>query len=430
MVTGNEYIFGNIYQARDYILEQERNALKADARRQKPLMCVPANVDFTKPFTPDAVQPIPVDNLDYPFSGYFNNAPENAFIMKRLFSGRYAFEPNLKCRKYLFRGETEFHSPCRPNLYRDPGKKYFLDSMIHGDEMFRLILSHPLVQLLDLGVDLDGRHYRFEMNLYGLIQHYYNKSALLDLTSDIDVALFFATQEYDWESDTYSPIVDENHECGVLYYYDIDVFRDFRKQADGELLSTIGLQVFPRSGRQSGFLYQCGKDRNFNELPQLKAFRFKHAADIAREIYEKMDGGKKLFPRDILQLHWRNAVRDENKVSVDAVKINLTRNPHETVKSITDKLRNDYRIDVDEYKPVLTTEELHEYYESMKDGRVWREFCSQIFIPGDTGGRMMADLLNVPNKEEYKWAFVEGIDHSVEYDKGYLLKKYKHILEG
>lgn len=27
-----------------------------------------------------------------------------------------------------------------------------------------------------------------------------------------------------------------------------------------------------------------------------------------------------------------------------------------------------------------------------------------------------------------KWAFKEGILHSVDYDKGFLLKKYKHIL--
>lgn len=429
MVTGNEHIFDNIYEARDYVIDLEQKALAADDQRQNAPVCVPADFDFTKPCDSSVIKPIPVNHLDYPLSSYFNEAPEKAFIMKRLFSGRYAFKPNLKFRKFLFRGETEFHSPCKPNLYRDSKKKYFLDSMIHGDEMFGLILSHPLVQLLDMGVDLDGQHYRFEMNLYGLIQHYYNKSALLDLTSDIDVALFFATQQYDWQTDTYSPIVDENHDFGVLYYYDIDINRDFKRQVDGELLSTIGLQVFPRSGRQSGFLYQCDKDRNFNDLPQLKAFLFKHNAKIAEEISAKMDGGTRLFPHDILQSHWRNASRDEKKVSVDAVRFNLTRNPYETVKTITDKLRVDYQIEVDDYRPMLSAEELHEYYESMKDGKVWKEFCSQIYIPGDINGKMMADLLDVPNKEEYKWAFVEGIDHPIDYDKGFLLNIYKHILQ-
>lgn len=35
----------------------------------------------------------------------------------------------------------------------------------------------------------------------------------------------------------------------------------------------------------------------------------------------------------------------------------------------------------------------------------------------------MSDLLDVPNKPEYEWAFKEGIPHSVDYDKGFLLKK-------
>ena len=65
----------------------------------------------------------------------------------------------------------------------------------------------------------------------------------------------------------------------------------------------------------------------------------------------------------------------------------------------------------------------------MKDGKVWNEFCSQIFIPGDTNGKMMADLLDVPYKEEYKWAFVEDFDHQKDFDKGFLLKIYKHILQ-
>lgn len=429
MVTGYEYVFDNIYQARDYIIDNERKALSADVLRKAPPPCIPRNPRFSTSFESAKETPIPVDSIDYPLNSYFNAAPDHAFIMTRLQSGRFVLKPNLAHRKYLFRGEPEFHNPCKPNLFRNPKKKYFLDWMIHGDEMALLILSHPLVQLLDLGVYLSGRHIRFEMNLHGLIQHYYNKTDLLDLTSDIDVAMFFATQNYDWKTDSYSPIIDRNHEPGVLYYYDIDFNRDFQRQQDGELLSTIGLQVFPRSGRQSGFLYQCSIDKNFNDLPQLRAFRFKHDAQVAQEIYEKMNGGEKLFPYDILQSHWRNFNRDKDKVSEAAVRFNHTRNQNETMSSLISRLKNEYQIDVDNYKPVLTGEELGEYYESMKDGTLWEEFCSRIVIPGDIDGRMMNDLKNVPNKSEYQWAFAGNDSYELNYDDGYLLKKYKHILK-
>lgn len=427
MVAGNEYLFDNIYEAKDYILEQERNALVNDDSRKTPPIVFRAP-DFNRPFDEDLAKPIPVDNLDYPQAAFFNNADDGKFIMTRLASGRYSLKPNLRHRKFLYRGETEFHSPCKPNLFRDVKKNYFLDLLIHGDEMFRLILSHPLVQLLDLGIMLNGQQIRFEMNLYGLIQHYYNKSSLLDLTSDIDVALFFATQHYDSRTDSYSPITDDSHDPGVLYYYNIDIKRDFQLQPNGEQLSTIGLQVFPRSGRQRGFLYDCNMHTNFNDLPQLCAFRFRHNARIAQEIYEQMEGGKRLFPHDILEAHWMNNKRDPNMVSVDAIRLNLTRNIGETMDSIQKKLVIDYHIKVDDYKSVPSADELHEYYEAVKHEDLWNKFCDLIYIPGDKDGKMMADLRAVPNKPEYEWAFKEGVPHVIDFDKGYLLQQYKHIL--
>ena len=253
MVTGEEFVFENIYEARDYILSLEAKVLAKDINRKSTPICINPpqyNVPFDK-YIKNAI--IPMDSLDYSYSAYFNYADDDKFIMTRLNSGRYSLNPNLRNRKFLFRGESEFHPICKPNLYRNPKKQYFLDSFIYGDEMIRLILSHPLVQLLDLGIKLNNKLCRFEMNYYGLLQHYYNKTSLLDLTSDISVALFFATQEYDPKYDKYSPITDKNHEVGIIYYYDIDIDRDFKLEVNGELLTTIGLQVFPRSGRQKGF---------------------------------------------------------------------------------------------------------------------------------------------------------------------------------
>lgn len=426
MVTGEEYIFENIYEARDYILSMESKALQSDSHRSTAPICMHPTM-FNAPFEEfkkDAF--IPTDSLDYPLSAYYNNADDCKFIMTKLQSGRYSLKPNLKNRYYLFRGESEFHSPCKPNLFRNPRKKYFLDSMIYGDEMVRVILSHPLVQLLDLGVKLNGSVYRFEMNLYGLLQHYYNKSSLLDLTSDIDVALFFATQKYDWESDKYTPIIDENHEAGILYYYEIDINRDFQQQLNGEQLSTIGLQVFPRSGRQKGFLYNLNMHSNFNDLPQLKAFRFRHNAVIAQEISEQMNCGEKLFPHDILKAHWRSHLRRNDVVSKDAIMINLTRNSNETYESIEARLKQEYNISTEDYIPIFTEEELHEYYNSVD--AYWKDFCDQIYIPGDIDGRMITDLVNIPNNPEYEWAFKENKQYKIDYNQGYLSRLYKHIL--
>ena len=413
MVDGTEKVFDNIYEAKDYILRLEQSELSADKLRWEVI---------------PSIWPSP-ESLWHPKVAYLNEADEDKFIMKQLQSGRYSLSPNLKSRKFLFRGEAEFHDPCKPSLFRDAEKTYFLDPLIYGHEMFRLILSHPLVQLLDMGVLLNKHLVRFEMNLYGLTQHYYNKTSLLDLTSDIDVALFFATQSYEWKTDSYSPLVDETHEPGILYYYDLNCMTDFLFTSR---LSTIGLQVFPRSGRQKGFLYACGSDVNFNHLRQVHAVRFKHNAEIAQEISDKMrEEGRQLFPHDILENHWsqRHPLRmQEKRVSYDAVLINKRFNEEESFESLRMKLENDYGIEVADYKPVLTSDELHQYYEDVRTDNLWEKFCDQIYIPADMDGKMMADLRNVPNHPRYKWAFKEDVPSQLDYDQGYLLKLYEKVL--
>lgn len=77
MVTGNEYIFGNIDEALKYVLDTERNALAKDILRQTPPMMmhhIPGM--FSQPFSDEMARQayVPVDSLDYPLSAWFNNA--------------------------------------------------------------------------------------------------------------------------------------------------------------------------------------------------------------------------------------------------------------------------------------------------------------------------------------------------------------------
>lgn len=182
MVTGTEYIFENIDEALKYVLDLEQKALESDTYRQfPPMMMRHISGMFSQLFSDEMARQayVPVNTLDYPLSAWFNNASADKFVMTRLNSGRYSLKPNLRYRKYLFRGESEYHNPCKPNLSRNPKQKRFTKELMKGQEMMLLLLSHPLVQLLDMGVELCGALCRFEMNLYGLTQHYYNKTSFL-----------------------------------------------------------------------------------------------------------------------------------------------------------------------------------------------------------------------------------------------------------
>lgn len=421
MVTGNEYIFENIDQALKYVLETEQKTLAADIYRQKALE-IRLFPDLTTP-------PIPVDSLEYPLSAWFNDVDNDKFVMTRLMSGRYSLKPNLRNRKFLFRGESEFHNPCKPNLFRKPKQKRFTAELARGQEMMLLMLSHPLVQLLDIGVELDGNVYRFEMNLFGLTQHYYNKTTLIDLTSDPMVAAFFATTKHDDKTDTYSPIVDENHEPGVLYYYNLDINTDFGKPAGTQQskLSTIGLQVFPRSGRQKGFLYDMRNTENFNEVAQLNAVKFRHNSSIARRICSQFHNGKDLFPDDILMKHWKNVGWNCKVLSSRTVKMNHLFNPKMTLEEVDAEIRS-LGFDIKDYIPSFTNEELEEYYDAVKNKNFWNDFCNQIHIPGDKLGNMMKELLDLPSNPKYRWAFERDNNHVTDYNNGFVLKKYKTCL--
>ena len=154
MVTGNEYIFPDIKAAIQFLLQQEKDSLKKDKYRQEaPLVLRTIPGLFNQPFNEGDLL-TPIDSLEYPLSAWFNNAGDDKFLMTRLQSGRYSLKPNLRHRKYLFRGESEFHNPCKSNLSRNPGQNRFTRELMMGQEMMLLMMSHPLVQLLDLGVDL------------------------------------------------------------------------------------------------------------------------------------------------------------------------------------------------------------------------------------------------------------------------------------
>ena len=420
MVTGNEYIFDNIDQALEYVLETEKNALAADTYRSEPPVII-------RPYL--GMRPVPVDSLDYPLGAWFNNETDDKFVMTRLGTGRYSLKPNLRNRKFLFRGESKFHNPCKPNMCRKPKQKRFTAELVRGQELQLLMMSHPLVQLLDLGVELCDEVYRFEMNLFGLTQHYYNKTSFLDLTSNPQVAAFFATTEYDEETDIYSAIVDENHELGVLYYYSLDINEDFGKPAGTvkSPLSTIGLQVFPRSGRQKGFLYVLRTDENFNDVVRLNAVRFRHDATIAKRICKSFNDGERLFPDDMLMQHWREVYKGSDVISNRTVLMNKLHNPQMTLDEVNAEIRS-LKFEIKDYRPMFSDTEMDAYYDAVQHGGIWTDFCQQIYIPGDKQGKMMDELLNLPSNPKYRWAFERDDNHVIDYNKGFVLKEYKVCL--
>lgn len=372
------------------------------------------SVDKTRKSIPELLRH---EFLLNPYSSFENNADEEKFIVCRLGSGRYSLKPNLHGHRFLYRGQRKFYKDCAPSVYRNRKQDYFIDEMIRCQEEQLLMLSHPLVRLLDHGVVLGGETFIFEMNLYGLAQHYYNKTPFIDLTSDVSVAAFFATNKYDEQGDVYYPADDG---IGCLNLYELREGIDFKGVAPR--LTTIGLQVFPRSGLQRGFLYRMERGENFNDLDNLYLLKFKQRKQFSDKYNRKYQQGKTLFPDDILTHHWQTYNKDPKVVSKKAVKLNVSWNKGETYDSISSKLHDrGYRIE--DYTPCFTSEELHTYYCSAPD--FWTYFCSQVYFPGDEDGQLHQQLIDVINNPNYQWAFDESKKIDMTRLHGYVYDRYK-----
>lgn len=360
--------FENVDEAAAYIKQQEEQEWAEDAYMQK---LVNSPYYYELPNGPFRI------GWASPFVAFYKNEiPNDGFVVNQLASRRFSIKPNLYRHKFLFRGQSKYYDKCYPNLFRDEKKTNFLDDLIWSQELQVLVASHPLVQYCERGIELLHDRFVFEMNYGGLTQHYYNRSPFLDLTSDIESAKFFAVTDYDTDNDEYN--VTRNTGLGVLYYYSIEMPGAFRGIGD-TALSTIGKQVFMRSGAQHGFLLRMNKGLNFNTLPEVRKVFFKHDANISKRIIDASANGINYFPHDALEAACRErleVLKKKKTVSMKAVEMNLRFNPRETKESIVSQLKDKgIRVD-DSLVPTIPAEYLN------RDAlvRMWDAFCDGVYF--------------------------------------------------
>ena len=398
--------FDNVDAAAEYILKIEKEHLQSDIYRRK------------------------VDNEQYFYDynhGYFRISWASAnvgyydlgavsypcFVVnqlslqpgsRKLQMPRFSIKPSLHNKKFLFRGQAEFYSPCKPSIFRDKHKTYFVDDVIQMNELEVLLRQHPLVRLFEQGFMLLHEYIRFKINYAGLSQHYYNKTQLLDLTSEMEVAKFFAVTTYDMDNDRY--VKYDGDKLGVLYYYDIKPGA-FNYSEDRKYhIDTIGKQPFMRSGNQYGFLIDLQKGDDFNNFPEVRYVFFKHNSAITDRIFEESQNGDKYMPQEILRSNWYRRMGDKEarkKVSTDALKLNFEANPHESHRKIVKVLRDKGFKIGSQYTPHFTEEELNLYYANSI--KIWEDFCADIHFYGPEGFLLKKHLINLPNDPRYRWAF-------------------------
>lgn len=226
-----------------------------------------------------------------------------------------AFPPNMLFRFY--RGENDDYDlkyPCVPSIYRvrkpeerdaegNRNAEFILIDNLKVNEFELVLREFPQVKYAIK--DYCNVDYR------ALAQHYELNTDLLDVTSDIAVAAFFATHVYDSRIRDYRVKEDG---IGCLRSYvnlmlEPDKIEPFRM---------IGLQPFQRPGLQCAFAVRMGKGENFSKFST--KVLFKQDAKLNHKLREAFypHGRNILFPREEIS-DVADLIKNSNSISKMAV---------------------------------------------------------------------------------------------------------------
>lgn len=257
-------------------------------------------------------------------------------------------------RNSYYRGENQIYESSQPSLFRS------LDKLSEDEKQLYRFVSRMRIAEFQIFLNKLGI-VRFWQENYGtvlyepLAQHYGLETRWLDITSDLDVALFFATCRYDSVNKRWCPLTKADTELNEKTKYGV-IFHIPGWQAEtAQMLSgsgceyveneilPIGYQPFMRCHSQHGYGI-CMKDSfPLQEDSQFEKLHFRHDEKFSREIFEKMDCGRKIYPQE--GLNQFDDIIDQIKhttiFSKEAYDIALTYEDSEFTETEVQKLIND-----------------------------------------------------------------------------------------
>jgi hypothetical protein len=225
----------------------------------------------------------------------FFNPPIDCFEAVKVEDGnnKLVLLPAERQYPFLFRGQKEDYIPCFPSLYRDnPTDVDIFIERMRFVQFCKLLDEHPVIKYFFV-----PNH--FQVNYEGLAQHYGLKTSMLDFTSNLDIALFFAMCPYDKDNDRYK-YIDNEGGIGVLYVITpallADMFDTYGPIIFNGKVDVIGLQAFDRPGGQRGFAMYLDKEEDL----QAWMYKFRYTQADSKAYLEKYEQGNKLWIKDVL----------------------------------------------------------------------------------------------------------------------------------
>lgn len=217
---------------------------------------------------------------------------------------------------HYYRGENKIYTDSTPSLYRK------LKQFVSQDEkkLYRLVADMRIGEfktLLNCFRHVKEWHY-CDILYDVLAQHYGLETDWLDITSDFNVALFFATCFWDNNDKRWKPLtkkqtdIDEQHKYGMIFHAPSNVINMrqmvaseyfmnhsfYSEDSPNDIAYPIGFQPFMRCHMQKGYAMYMRKPNALQNNINFEKLRFRHSEELSNWIYDKMDGGKLIYPHE------------------------------------------------------------------------------------------------------------------------------------
>ena len=208
--------------------------------------------------------------------------------------------------KYFYRGENSFYGSSKPGMFRAANRTSPIQRLAN------LLVLNEACFFLDQ-FDAVQKWSPSSVNHLALTQHYGMKTPLMDITSDLKTALFFACCKYEnhkWRPMNKKDFAYEqdgakkkDSRYGVLYRSPTEItdmqWTSTKDETEISLIAPIGYQPFMRCSAQHGYTLFVKDDAyDLLEDPLFDKFRIEHDEDFCRWIFDEMDQGAKVYPHD------------------------------------------------------------------------------------------------------------------------------------
>ena len=265
-------------------------------------------------------------------------------------------------RRNYYRGENQIFSSSVPSLVRKL-KQY---RTRQEQELYRLVSDMRIAEFRSLLQRFQHvQEWRDSDILYEpLAQHYGLETGWLDITSDFNTALFFATCY--WDGTRWLPLtkkqteVDEEHQYGMIFHMPsnqmvhrwLDALEKLKTCTDkqiendgaghakyekleypiyrGDLKNVIyplGFQPFMRCHMQNGYGIYMRNPQPLQEDCEFEKLRFRHSEKLSQAVFDMMKGGELIYPHEGLKevQFLIDQIRRETRFSEEAFRYALYR---------------------------------------------------------------------------------------------------------